>query len=313
MTQQGGLHLKYRPMELDQIAGNEFLIESIKGLLNRPPEDQPRSYLLKGPSGCGKTTIARIMAREMGAVGMDLAEVDVADYRGIDTIRKLRERIQLKPIEGDVRIWVLDEVHMQTKEAQSALLKALEDTPAHVRFFLCTTDPDKLLPTIRNRCSQLAVEPLGCRDMEALLRKVAEKEEKKISRAAIEKLIDTSNGSPRAALTMLDRIIDLPRKEQAEGVIAIGESSAQIIDLCRTLIDAGPWGERVVEQIKALRKLGVDPESCRRAILGYCTTVLLSNGNGQAYLVMDSFRESTFATGWAGIAMSCWDALIRED
>ena len=311
MTQQGGLHLKHRPQTLGEVIGNEFLLDSIQGFLDRDADEQPRSYLLKGPSGCGKTTIARIMAREMGSKGLGLQEVNAANYRGIDYIRDLTWASYLTPMEGDIRAWIMDEAHMLTAEAANAFLKVLEDTPPHVRFFLCTTMPDKLLPTIRNRCSHLAVEPLTRRDMENLIRGVAEAEDKTVSKSAIEKLVDAAQGSPRAALTMLDRIIDLPRGEQADGVTAVGESTVQVIDLCRALMGARPWDE-VSILVAALRKVSDDAESCRRAVLGYCTTALLKSGNGQAYLVMDSFRESTFTTGWSGIAMACWEALVEE-
>jgi len=301
--QQGGLHLKYRPQNLSEVYGNEFLVESVQSFLRRKPENQPRAYLLHGPSGTGKTTIARIMAKEMGAAGMDLVEINSADYRGIETVRNLIKRIALKPMESKIRAYILDEAHQFSKDAMEGLNKPLEDTPEHVRFFICTTDPQKLLLTNRNRCTQIAVNPLDDRDMGQLIAGVVLKEDKKISRSALNKIVEVAQGSPRMALTVLDRVIDLPRSEQADAVEGLGENTAEIIDLCRALMQNREWQAIV----KALKDGGAEPEDLRRAVLGYCTTAMLG-GDSQAYLVMDAFREPTYSTGWAGICLSCYDA-----
>lgn len=305
MNKHGALHIKHRPKTLDEVVGNKSLVKSLEALLKRKASDRPRSYLFHGPSGCGKTTMARIMAAELGAKGMDFTEIDVADYRGIDTIRKLRERLQLRPVDGDVRAYILDETHMLTKEAQTALLKSLEDTPAHVCFFLCTTEPAKLLPTIRNRCQQMAVRALGEEEVEELLQGVAKAEEKRLSRKAREKIVSLCKGSPRTALTMLDSVIDLPRKEQADAVKSIEDAEKAVIDLCRALIKGESWN-KVKDIIADLRKTE-NPETVRRAILGYFTRVILGNDGGKAYLVLDAFREPTYDNDWAGIVMAAWE------
>ena len=301
----GALHIKYRPTSLDGVIGNATLIKSLRGILKRKHEDRPRAYLLHGPSGCGKTTVARILATEFGASGLDFTEIDIADYRGIDTIRKLRERIQLQPMEeGGVKAYILDEAHMLTKEAQTALLKSLEDTPEHVVFFLCTTEPEKLLLTIRNRCHQFAVSVLSEEDINDLLKRVADIEDKKTSRKARQKIASSCQGSPRLALTMLDGIIDLPRGEQEVAVKTIEDQQKVVIDLCRAMVRMESWN-RVKSIISELRKTS-EPEEVRRAVLGYFTSVLLGNNPGTAYLVLDAFSEPTYDTGWAGIATAAW-------
>ena len=305
MNEHGALHIKYRPDVLSGIVGNKSLVKSLDAILKRKPNDRPRAYLFHGPSGCGKTTMARIMATELGASGMDFTEIDVADYRGIDTIRKLRERLQLRPVDGDIRAYILDEVHMLTKEAQTALLKSLEDTPAHVCFFLCTTEPTKLLPTIRNRCQQMAVGSLNEDDLDRLLKNVAMAEKKSSSQKSREKIISMCKGSPRAALTMLDSVIDLPRKEQADAVKNIEDAEKVVIDLCRALVKGESWN-KVKDIIADLRKTE-NPETVRRAILGYFTSVILGNDGGKAYLVLDAFRDPTYDNDWAAIVMAAWE------
>jgi DNA polymerase-3 subunit gamma/tau len=309
----GVLHIKYRPKTLGEVVGNRALVRSLEALLERESGDRPRSYLLHGPSGCGKTTIARILAAELGARGMDFTEIDVADYRGIDTVRKLRERIQLMPMEGDTKAYILDECHQLSKDAQSALLKSLEDTPPHVCFFLCTTDPQKLLPTVRNRCQQLAVESLDEEDIDRLLKNVVTAEKKSSSQKSREKIISLCKGSPRAALTMLDAVIDLPRREQAGAVRAVEDMEKQAIDLCRAIAKKRPWPE-IVKIIATLRKT-TEAEEVRRAIMGYFTSVMLGDGSSDksAYLFLDAFREPTYNNGWAEIVMSAWELVQGGD
>ena len=165
---------KYRPTSFDEIKGNKQIISSLPELLQK--DDRPHSFLIHGPTGCGKTTIGRIIANELGCVGSDFREVDSADFRGIDTIREIRKNSLFKPLEGKVRVWLIDECNKLTNDAQNALLKILEDSPPHVYFVLCTTDPQKLIPAIKGRCAQYQVAPLLERELFGLLRKIARDE-----------------------------------------------------------------------------------------------------------------------------------------
>jgi DNA polymerase III gamma/tau subunit len=312
MNEHGALHIKHRPKDLDGIVGNEATVRSLRAIIERKPSDRPRAYLFYGPKGCGKTTMARIVAAEFGAIGMDLSEIDVADFRGIETARKIRERMNYKPMEGSVRAYLLDECHMLTTEAQTALLKALEDTPEHVCFLLCTTEPNKLKGTVRDRCHKAEVRTIPEEDLDQLLRDVAKAEDKAVSRKAREKIASMCEGSPRAALTMLDAVIDLPRREQAESVKAIEDAEKQAIDLCRAIANKRPWTE-IKEIIAGLRKT-TGAEEARRAIMGYFTSAMLGKGSDKsAYLFLDAFRETTYDNGWAEIVMAAWELMQGGD
>lgn len=303
----------YRPKVFDEVVGNRKIIKSIKTILNRDMEDIPSSWLFTGPSGCGKTTIARIIASELKCSDDNLYELDTADFRGIDYIRDIRNQMQYAPIKSLCRIWILDECHQLTKDAQEALLKALEDTPAHVYFILCTTEPNKLKLTLKNRCVSFKVEPASNKDMTEFLQEVARGEEKNVARDVFKKIAENSLGSCRAALQTLDTVIDLPLDDMRERVKVIDEQQHEIIDLCRALFQGKPWNV-IANMLK--RMDGESPESIRLAVMGYCSAVLLSGtDSAQAYIVMDSFKAPLFNNEKSGLVLMAYEAMAvgKED
>ena len=154
------LYHKYRPDNLEDFIGGREAISTLKTMLS-DTEKCPHVFLFQGPTGCGKTTLARIIASELKCTGDDLKEIDTADFRGIDTARDIRKKLQFKPMESPCRIWIIDECHKMTPDAQNALLKTLEECPDHVYFILCTTEPQKLIKTIVGRCSVFSVNVLS--------------------------------------------------------------------------------------------------------------------------------------------------------
>ena len=127
------LYRKYRPNALDEMVGNEATIKSLKKEL----ENGSHTFLMTGPAGCGKTTLARIMAKEVGAGPLSIHEINSAENRGIDTAREVMEQMRFNPSDGNAIVWIFDECHQWLAPVQNAFLKALEDTPAHCYFFLC--------------------------------------------------------------------------------------------------------------------------------------------------------------------------------
>lgn len=304
---QVNLYRKHRPRKFKDVYGNRATVSSLASKLASP--DRPHAFLFSGPSGTGKTTLARIAARKLGCSGADLIEVDSADYRGIDSVRDIRQQMRLSPLSGEVRVWILDECHQLTGDAQSALLKALEDTPAHVYFMLATTHPQKLLPTIRNRCTPFNLSPLDEDDLLALLEGVLLKEAKKVPDAVLAQIVQDSLGSARAALVMLEKVIDLAPGEMAEAAKTAALEEQETIALCRILVAKQ---KRWVDVTKILKGMtDRDPEQVRLAVLGYCKTVLLGGENEQAFLVMDSFKEPFFNTGQAGLVRACYEAVLK--
>src|ERR1035437_4444632 len=144
------LYRKYRPHTFDDVIGQDHIVKAIDGAIRGGKV--AHAYLLCGPRGTGKTTIARIIARELGTSVSDIYEMDAASNRGIDDIREINDNVRTLPFDSKYKIYILDEVHMFTKEAWNALLKTIEEPPEHVIFILATTEIEKIPETIISRC-----------------------------------------------------------------------------------------------------------------------------------------------------------------
>jgi len=296
------LYLKYRPDSWEKIVGNTEVVSSIQNMLQK--ENHPHSYLLTGGTGCGKTTIARIMATELGCVGMDYNEVDSADFRGIDTVRDIRKGSQFKPMEGRCRVWVIDECHKMTNDAQNALLKILEDTPAHVYFILCTTDPQKLISTVKGRCSTFQVNPLTDKDMFRLLRKITTAEGDKLDKEIYDQIITDAMGHPRNAIQVLEQVLNVEPDLRLETARRKAEEQSEVIVLCRALLGKKSWKE-IAGILTGLKQQ--DPENIRRVVIGYAQSVLLSGKTeDRCGLILEEFKEPTYNMGFPAVVLACY-------
>jgi DNA polymerase-3 subunit gamma/tau len=314
---QQPLHLKYRPTNLEEIVGNKGVISSLKSVLDRK-EGTPHAFLFSGPSGCGKTTLARIIKTNLGCSDVDYQEMNVANVRGIDTIREIAQNCTFAPYDGKVKIFLLDEAAKLTNDAQNALLKLLEDTPSHVYFILCTTDPEKLIKTIRTRCTTYQVQSLPDHDIRKLLSYVLKKERvEDFPEKAIAEICKTANGSPRQALVILDAVIDIQNDdEMLNSILDYNFSEKNAVDLCKALLERQKWS--VISGIlKALLSKDEEDkdadraEKIRYAVLGYMTSVLLSNDNDLAMTIIREFSDPFFNNGKAGLVGACYEVYKR--
>lgn len=299
------LYKKYRPKSLDTIVGNETTVKTLQNMISR--KTIPHTILISGPSGCGKTTLARILMKELECSELDFRELNCSDNRGIDTIRSISKAISLAPTGGKVRMWLLDESHMLTSEAQNAALKILEDTPKHVYFVLCTTDPQKIIPTIRTRCCHLEVELLNDNLMTDLINRVTTKCQESLDKDTLISLLAYAGGSARRALVALDRLFNLP-VEQREQALKEDPEERETIELCRALLKREPWNKvnKILKGVKA------EPETVRYAVLGYASAVLLNKDDSQAAFIIDVFSENFYDSKKAGLVRACHEAIKGE-
>lgn len=307
------LSLAYRPRSFSEVIGNKSVIASLKSILKRSKEDIPHAILFSGPSGCGKTTLARILAAELGCpekikeeINNDFVELDIAHFTGVETAREIRQTIHYHPSLAECRVWVLDEFHKASNSFQNAMLKALEDAPKYAYFLLCTTDPQKLLPTIRNRCSRFEVESLEEKEIVELLDWVLTEEKLNIPVEVKEEIASIADGCPRQALVVLDQIIDLPDKEMLAAVKDTSIDEREIKELCQGMLKGKNW-KTISTILKGLKK--EDPEKIRRAVLGYMSAVLLNGGDPVAALIIDCFKDPTFQIGFPGIVLAAFQTL----
>ena len=225
------LYQKYRPQRFDQIVGQQHIVKFLQAQI--VSGNISHAYIFIGPRGTGKTTTARIFATAINCQNpdkkgnpcgkcnickaaqdkrfLDLVEIDAASNRGIDNIRQLQENINLAPTMGRYKVYVIDEVHMLTKEAFNALLKTLEEPPEHVVFILATTEPHKVLPTVMSRCERYVFHLASAKQLEQLLDFVADKEGITVQDDAKQILVRQARGSFRDLLSILDPIFNAAR------------------------------------------------------------------------------------------------------
>ena len=205
------LYRKYRSRSLDEVLGQDHVTNILRRALEQGKI--AHAYLLTGPRGVGKTSVARILAHEINqlpydedASHLDIIEIDAASNNGVDDIRALREKAQVAPVSAPKKIYIIDEVHMLSKPAFNALLKTLEEPPAHVVFILATTDADKLPATILSRVQQFFFRPIPVDIMARQLMTIAEKEGFTIEADAARLIAERSRGGFRDGISMLDQL-----------------------------------------------------------------------------------------------------------
>ena len=202
---QEAFYRKYRPVSLDELVGQPDAVNLIQQQVKN--ENLSHAYLFSGPRGVGKTSLARIIATTLGCDPVfDITEIDAASHNKVDDIRDLNDSINfIASSPGNKRVFILDEVHMLSNAASNAFLKTLEEPPAHVIFILATTEPDRVLETIKSRTTHIAFKRISNDEIVETLTKISKSEKIKISNEVLKYISNQSEGSLRDAINLFEQ------------------------------------------------------------------------------------------------------------
>lgn len=291
------LYRKYRPSSFSEVSGENEIVKSLK--LSLKNKSMAHAYLFSGPRGVGKTTIARLIAKGINCLNLkengepcnecknckainegrfsDLIEIDAASNRSIDEIRSLKEKINYQPVEGLKKVYIIDEAHMLTKEAFNALLKTLEEPPAHVIFILATTELEKILPTIISRCQRYDFKPLDLEEMKSGLEHILKEENLSMTDDVYPVIYENSSGSMRDSISILERLIVTANGKEinlkiAEDTLGITPSSRIKIFLNK-ILNENEYD--IINELESLANESFDIELFFKDLAKYCKNAIL--------------------------------------
>lgn len=258
------LYRKYRPRSFSEVVGQEAIVKTLQNAIKSGRINH--AYLFSGPKGVGKTSVARILAHEVNklpysdeSIHLDIIEIDGASNRRIDEIRDLRDKVNIAPTSAKYKVYIIDEVHMLTKEAFNALLKTLEEPPAHCIFILATTEAHKLPETIISRTQHFNFKPVSPQTAAGHLGAVAKHEKISIDREALEMLAEAGGGSFRDSLGLLDQLSHADKKVTPDMVREMtGLAPTEQIEQARRAVDEADL-KAVIEWVQQVRSSAVSP------------------------------------------------------
>jgi DNA polymerase-3 subunit gamma/tau len=299
------LYRKYRAQNFDQLIGQNHITKLLKNAIKTNQIAQ--AYLFVGSRGTGKTSTARILAKAVNCLNptkdgnpcnecsicnaisngsmMDLIEIDAASNRGIDQIRELKEKIEFSPSEGKYKVYIIDEVHMLTTEAFNALLKTLEEPPAHVIFMLATTDVHKLPPTILSRCQRYDFRLGTDSEIAEVISSVSKEEGISVDEKALALLVQNAKGSYRDALSLLDVVYSGQEKgkkqiteEEVRNILGLPDFD-KVTTLLSSLEEGN--GKKALEIVEGLEEKGVNLQQFTSYTLSILREILVGKIKGK--------------------------------
>jgi DNA polymerase-3 subunit gamma/tau len=303
------LYRKYRSKSLDEVIGQEHIVTTLKNAIKAG--NISHAYLFTGPRGVGKTSVARILAHEVNGIPydddsmhMDIIEIDAASNRRIDEIRDLRDKVHISPTSAKYKVYIIDEVHMLTKEAFNALLKTLEEPPAHVIFILATTEAHKLPETIVSRTQRFSFKPIEQNEAVNHLQFIAKKENIKIDDAALQLIAQHGDGSFRDSISLLDQAASSNETITKDSILQLlgiapqeaikdlykkvaGSSPKDILAALQTLRDQGFNAAIVAKQLSEVIRNVVIAGTATHDDIGLLKTLLLIPGSSNPWQLLE--------------------------
>ena len=290
------LYRKYRPSNLDEVAGQKVIIRTLKNAIKQ--NKLSHAYLFTGPRGTGKTSVAKILARTVNCTSLvetnpcnqcnnckenlkqpiDIIEIDAASNNGVDEIREIKNKVNLVPSINKYKVYIIDEVHMLTAGAFNALLKTLEETPSHVIFILATTEPHKIPMTILSRCQRFDFKKINMDEIVNRLIYISEKENILISEDCLKEIARISSGGMRDAIGILDQAsaysdekITLEDIHEINGSLSSLEIKEFIENIHKQNL------EKLIQLIEFYNEKGKNFSKLTEDILFYLRNILLKN------------------------------------
>ena len=299
MNNRKPLALKYRPQKFSQLIGQEGMVISIQNAIKS--KRIPNAYLLTGIRGTGKTTTARIIAKAINCeVGfalssdnkdkdfcecdnceaitnsnhIDILEMDAASKTGVDDIREILEASKYHPSIANYKVFIIDEVHMLSKQAFNALLKTLEEPPPHLKFILATTEVKKIPVTILSRCQRFDLRRIKIEEMTSFLNEITLKEKADVDNNSLKLISKSSEGSVRDALSILDQVIvthnllgEKVTEEKVRKILGLADDS-KILDLMYFIVNGDSI--KAIESAEEIFNVGADPKLVLHSLLEVC-------------------------------------------
>ncbi len=306
MAESASLYRRHRPQSFGEVVGQEHIVRTLSNAVEKGRVHH--AYLFVGSRGTGKTSMAKILARSLNCVqgptltpcgecepcqtiaagtSLDVIEMDAASNRSVDDIRDLRERVGFAPAAGSWKIYILDEAHMLTKEAWNAFLKTLEEPPPNTAFVLATTEPQKVMATIVDRCQRFDFQRPSLEQIAKVLRRVSVAEKIQIDDGAIALISRSASGSFRDALGTLDQLVAFGGESVTtdEVIELLGAADAELL-FDTTAALANEDARAALEAVDRLAGSGRDPGQFARDLIGHLRQLLVARATGE---VPDSF------------------------